>query len=151
VGDLCWRWGVMEGDGFAKGLFLGFSTGAATIPPPRPHALAFQMITRSHGRESLDAVLGDLQSCRHRRMDGDFSIRWAAWLVHSALALHLSCFLVLRHASPSRNRTFNDLRVSFFWRSQRRAAAKRMGETNHRGRSTDRVREGGDFGGVGRG
>ena len=26
-------------------------------------------------------------------------------LVHSALALHLSYFLVLRHASPSRNRT----------------------------------------------
>ena len=51
---------MMEGDGFAEGLFLGFGTGAATFPPPRPHASAFQMITRSHGRESLDAVLGDL-------------------------------------------------------------------------------------------
>ena len=68
-------------------------------------------------------------------------------------------FIRVSLSSPPRNQTFDDdeddddddSRVSFFWRSWRRAAAKRVGEMNRCGHSTDRVRGVGKFGAMGPG
>ena len=67
-------------------------------------------------------------------------------------------FIRVSLSSPSRNHTFDDedndsidSRVSFFWRSWQRAAAKRVGEMNRHGHSTDRVRGVGEFGAMGPG